>query len=64
MEKRSVIKLQEAGYIFLRVDEREEGIIIKYSDDFGVWKTLEKCKSKAACKRRLNELVKTDKYLF
>ncbi|MDR0677694.1 MAG: hypothetical protein LBF57_03415 [Holosporaceae bacterium] len=56
--------MQEAGYIFLRVDEREEGIIIKYSDDFGVWKTLEKCKSKAACKRRLNELVKTDKYLF
>lgn len=64
MEKQSVIKLQKAGYIFLRVDERDNAIIIKYSDDFGVWETLEKCKSKAACKRRLMELVETDKYLF
>jgi hypothetical protein len=64
MEKKSVTKLQDAGYIFLRVDEREDAIRIKYSDEFGVWKTLEKFKTKAACRRKLDALLEEDKYLF
>ena len=60
MTKQSTIKLQEAGYVFVRVDERERDgkkkYIIKESSDHGVWKFLEVFETKAACERRLKEL--------
>jgi hypothetical protein len=68
MESKSVIKLQEAGYVFLRVEERKEDgkkiYIIKQSKQFGSWTYLERCKSMAACDRRMKELLNEDKYLY
>jgi hypothetical protein len=64
MQNKSVIKLQKAGYIFLRLQDQEGVYIIKYSDSFGAWKTLEKFKTKASRLRRLNELLEEEKYLF
>lgn len=69
MNKKSVEKLLAAGYIFLR---KEDGIgtgrqiSIKYSDSFGVWKTLETFKTKVARDKRINELIEDEnsKYLF
>jgi hypothetical protein len=72
MESDSVIKLQKAGYSFLRVEERTDDktkkvrYIIKYSNEFGSWKKLNEYPSKAATKRELDRLIKDEnlKYLF
>jgi hypothetical protein len=61
MDKKSVEKLQEAGYVFLR--ERDipgksgrTNYAIMQSKEFGVWTILEKFETKAARKRKLKEL--------
>ena len=69
MEKASVIKLLDAGFVFLRVDDKSiagnDKHIIKYSDDFGVWKKLGEYPTMAACKRELEKLISENpKYLF
>ena len=72
MESASVIKLQEAGYSFLRVDEKRDdtnktvSYIIKISSEFGSWRKLNELPTKAATKRELERLVekKELKYLF
>ena len=63
MTKKSVIRLQEAGYVFFRIRETEGKGGKKYqsifaSNDFGVWKLHEKFETKAACKRAIDELDK------
>lgn len=69
MNKKSVEKLLAAGYIFLRTENNDlngRKIQIKYSDSFGVWKTLETFKTKVARDKRINELLDDEntKYLF
>jgi hypothetical protein len=62
MEKKSTEKLLNAGYTFLRVREIQgkPGVRTTYaimqSKEFGSWTLLEKCETKAACRRRLKEL--------
>jgi len=61
MTKQSVEKLQDAGYVFIRMEERvgndgKKKHIIKQSAEFGVWKNLETFDTRAACMRRLREL--------
>ncbi len=71
MEKPSVIKLQEAGYSFLRVDEKwnvdnqPKKYVIKFSNEFGIWKNLKECKTKAETRRELDRLLNDEnlKYL-
>ena len=61
MTKKSVCKLQKAGYVFLRYQEGEgergkKKHIIKQSKEFGTWIYLAIFDTKAACDRALNEL--------
>jgi hypothetical protein len=65
MEKTSVEKLLDAGYIFLRPEDSTNtknagGVkyVIKKSDSFGVWRRLEEFPTRAARDQRLKELVK------
>jgi hypothetical protein len=63
MYNASVVKLQKAGYIFLRerdIRGRNERInyAIMQSKEFGSWTLLETFTTKAARKRRLLELSK------
>jgi hypothetical protein len=68
MNKRSVEKLQEAGYVFLR--ERDipgkcgvTHYAVMQSREFGVWTVLEKFDKKVARKRRLEELSRLSNIL-
>ena len=70
MESRSAQKLLKSGYILLRTaedggyDSTNPKPKIKYSDTFGSWHTLAIFDTKAARKRRLDELMEQDKYLL
>ncbi|MDR2286540.1 MAG: hypothetical protein LBE04_03560 [Prevotellaceae bacterium] len=68
MNKQSVLKLQEAGYIFIR--ERDipgktgrTNYAIMQSKEFGVWTILERFETKAARSRRITELETQKNYL-
>jgi hypothetical protein len=64
MERRSMEKLMEAGYIFLRSDD-SPNVRIKYRQKgSGDWKTLEKFETKAARERRLNQLLDSSMYIM
>lgn len=57
MEAKSMIKLMDAGYMFIRSDD-QPNIRIKYKKkDSGDWKTLEKFTTKTARDKRLRELL-------
>lgn len=69
MTKESVQKLQAAGYVFIRARETEGKGGKKYqsifdSREFGVWKLLYKCETKAECKRKLDELDADPMYIL
>jgi hypothetical protein len=69
MNKKSVIKLQEAGYIFIRerdITGRDGRMIyaIMQSQEFGSWTLLEKFETKAARMRRITELCELDNILY
>ena len=60
MEKSSVVKLQNAGYTFLRPVEFPNAnnmYVIKSSSEFGVWRKLGEFKSKAEMFREINRLI-------
>jgi hypothetical protein len=65
----SVIKLQKAGYVFLRkrdyqVGSEQMSYGIVQSKEFGKWTLVEKFPTKAARKRRLLELSKKSNILI
>ena len=69
MNKTSIEKLQKAGYIFLR--ERDipgkcgrVNYAIMQSKEFGTWSILEKFETKAARKRRIDDLSKENNILI
>jgi hypothetical protein len=69
MNKQSVEKLQQVGYIFIR--ERDipgksgrTNYAIMQSKEFGVWTILEKFETKAARSRRIKQLNLEDKILM
>jgi hypothetical protein len=63
MEATSMTKLMDAGYVFIRRDDRPR-IRIKYRKrGSGDWKTLENFPTKAARDRRVKELLK-DKFII
>jgi len=69
MEKASVIKLQEAGYVFIRPQDYEgksgkKKYAIKQSGEFGVWKILEFFDTKAARERAIKQLVELNNILY
>ncbi len=68
MDKTSIQKLLDAGYILLRATQdggsKNDQPRIKYSDTYGVWRTLEVFPSKASRDRRVKELLKQEKYLL
>lgn len=71
MTKKSVEKLMAAGYIFFRARDyvRKDGkanyVIVQSSREtgFGSWKNFECFETKAARKRRLEELDGIDNYI-
>ena len=69
MTSTSVIKLQKAGYSFIRVQEDtdkdgKKKYIIKQSTTFGAWTHFDTCVSKAACERMLKELDEDPKFII
>ena len=64
MNKKSVEKLQEAGYVFLRVREDDSEYIVESSEKYGEWETFKKFNTRNGCKWYLNDIVKEDKYLY
>ena len=63
MNKRSVCKLQEAGYVFLRFRDlpgKEKPYAIMVSSTFGVWHILVRFDTRTARARRLQELEEDD----
>jgi hypothetical protein len=57
MNRKSVEKLQKAGYVFLRSRDCAAYYAIMQSKVFGSWTLLEKFATKAARRRRLAELI-------
>jgi hypothetical protein len=68
MDNTSIIKLQEAGYIFLRPRDIETKAGMNYaimqSREFGAWSMLEKCATKADRARRMKELSELSMFLI
>jgi hypothetical protein len=57
MERKSMEKLMQAGYTFIRTDD-QPNIRIKYREKgSGDWKTLEKFDTKAARDRKFSQLL-------
>lgn len=68
LTKPTVEKLLAHGYKFIRLTDdggsQGDKPKIKYSDQFGVWRTLEVFDTKAARDRRAKELILNDCYLY
>lgn len=63
MEKKSMQKLMEAGYVFIRRCD-SPNVRIKYmKKDSGDWKTLEKFETKASRDKRFNALLDEEFYI-
>jgi hypothetical protein len=63
MEYRSMNRLMDAGYTFIRPDN-SPNIRIKYrKKGSGDWKTLEKFETKAARDRKFNELLDLKEFI-
>jgi hypothetical protein len=64
MEAKSLEKLMNAGYTFIRADD-QPNIRIKYKKEgSGDWKTLEKFSTKASRDRRVKELLDDPKIVM
>jgi hypothetical protein len=57
MEAKSMKKLMEAGYTFVRPDDSPNARIKYKKQDSGDWKTLEKFDTKVARDKRLKQLL-------
>ena len=70
MEKKSIEKLLAAGYVLLRSSDyggsTGDKPKIKYSDNYGNWRTYQIFDTKAARDRKIHELLddENSKYLF
>ena len=56
----SIIKLQRAGYVFVRAVEREsrgkKSYVIQQSERYGEWKNISVFYTKENCEKRLKEI--------